>query len=435
MEPGVYRQPAKPHHGIRSDVQGGLSRRSQPKVGATPFGPGIRIARLFGFEIRLDFSVLLIVALLIVNLGAGVFAAWHPGWSPLLRWSVAVAAAILFLGSILIHELTHALVGRRLGVEIVGITLFLFGGLARMKRDPDRASAEFWMAVSGPLASIALGLASLAAGSAIAATSVGISPEDPATLMQQLDPVSTLLLWLGPLNVFLGIFNLLPGFPLDGGRVLRALVWWSTGDLSRATRIAGTAGLVIAWCFIGLGILMAFGIAIPLLGVGFAPGLWLVLIGWFLSSAARASVAQRMMTDRLTGVPVERLMWRRAETVAPGTSIDRLVREQVLHSEQHCFPVAADGMLDGIVCLEDIRKIPEESWHLTTVDQVMTRRQDLMTLERSDDAARALELLGTLDLGQLPVVEDGRFLGLVRRQELMKWLTIREPSRAPDLAA
>jgi CBS domain-containing protein len=174
---------------------------------------------------------------------------------------------------------------------------------------------------------------------------------------------------------------------------------------------------------------MAFGLRIPILGVGLVPGLWLMLIGWFLSSAARGSVVQRMVTDALAGVPVERLMWRSAGTVAPNTSIDTLVREQVLHSEQHCFPVVSQSStLEGVVCLEDIRSVPEESWQATTVDQAMTKTSDLTTLERSDDAAHALELLGSLDVAQLPVVENGRFLGLVHRQELMKWLTLRAPS-------
>jgi Zn-dependent protease/CBS domain-containing protein len=388
----------------------------------------MRLGRILGFEIRLDFSVLLIVALLVINLGAGVFAAWHPDWSPLLRWSMALSAAILFLGSILLHELTHAIVGRRLGVEIAGITLFLFGGLARMKREPDRASAELWMALSGPLMSIAIGVASLLVGGALARTGAAVLPEDPVALMRSLGPLTTLLLWLGPINIFLGIFNLLPGFPLDGGRVFRALVWWISGDLGRATRVAGAVGVAIAWGFIGLGAMMAFGLRIPILGVGLVPGLWLMLIGWFLSSAARGSVVQRMVTDALAGVPVERLMWRSAGTVAPNTSIDTLVREQVLHSEQHCFPVVSQGTLEGVVCLEDIRSVPEETWQATTVDQAMTKTRDLTTLERSDDAAHALELLGSLDVAQLPVVENGRFLGLVRRQELMKWLTLRAPS-------
>jgi Zn-dependent protease len=404
---------------------------SERDVAATPFGGGLRIGRIFRFEVRLDYSVLLIVALLLVNLGGGLFAAWHPDWSPLLRWSTALAAAILFMGSILLHELTHAIVGRRLGVEVAGITLFLFGGLARLKREPDRASAELWMALSGPIMSIAIGIVSVLVGSAITAGNIAVPPEDPVVLIRSLDPISTLLFWLGPINVFLGIFNLLPGFPLDGGRVFRALIWWISGDLGKATRVAGAVGIAIAWGFIGLGVVMAFGVEVPVFGVGLVPGLWLMLIGWFLSSAARGSVVQRAVTEGLSGVPVDRLMWQGAATVAPQTSVDTLVHEQVLHSDQHCFPVVSHGTLEGLVCLEDIRKVPEQSWPATTVDRVMTKTKDMTTLDRSDDAAHAFELLASLDVGQLPVVEDGRFLGLVRRQELMRWLTLRGPeSRA-----
>jgi CBS domain-containing protein len=281
------------------------------------------------------------------------------------------------------------------------------------------------MALSGPLMSIAIGVISLFAGGALAASGATVPPENPLTLMQSLGPLATLLLWLGPLNIFLGIFNLLPGFPLDGGRVFRALVWWITGDLGRATRVAGALGIGIAWAFIGLGVLMAFGVEVPVLGVGFVPGLWLVLIGWFLASAARGSVMQRMATERLAGTPVERLMWRRSETVTPSTSIDALVREHLLHSDQRCFPVVSEDRLEGMVCLEDIRRVPEETWPQTTVDRVMTTTQELTTLAPHDDAAQAFGLLGTLDVGQLPVVENGRLLGLVRRQELMKWLALR----------
>lgn len=398
---------------------------SDRDVAATPFGRGLRLGRILGFEVRLDVSVLLIVALLVYSLGAGVFAMWHPGWSPLLRWTTALAAATLFLGSILLHELTHAVVGRRVGVEIAGITLFLFGGLARMKREPDRASAELWMSLSGPLMSLAIGVMSLVVGGVIASAGTAVPTEDPGALLRSLDPISTLLLWLGPVNVFLAIFNLIPGFPLDGGRVFRALVWWISGDLGKATRVAGAAGVLIAWGFIALGVLMALGVPIPVLGVGLGPGLWLMLIGWFLSAAARGSVLQREVTEGLTGVPVDRLMWRGAATVPPQTSVDSLVREQVLHSEQHCFPVVSQGALEGVVCLEDIRKVPEQSWQATTVDRVMTKTSDMTTLGRSDDAAHALELLASLEVGQLPVVERGQFLGLVRRQELMRWLALR----------
>lgn len=424
MKPDPNHQRDQPHVPTGSE-QRHQAVPSDRDVTATPFGGGLRLGRIFRFEVRLDFSVLLIVALLVVNLGAGVFATWHPGWSPLLRWTMAFAAAILFLGSILLHELAHAVVGRRLGIEVASITLFLFGGLARMKREPDRASAELWMALSGPLMSIVLGTASLLAGAAIASSGSAAAPEDPVALLRSLDPVSTLLLWLGPVNLFLAVFNLLPGFPLDGGRVFRALVWWISGDLGKATRVAGAVGLAIAWGFIALGVMMAFGVEIPVLGGGLVPGLWLMLIGWFLSSAARGSVVQRAVTEGLTGVPVDRLMWRGAATVPPQTSVDSLVREQVLHSEQHCFPVVSQGALEGVVCLEDIRKVPEQSWNATTVERVMTRTQDMTTLGRSDDAAHALELLASLEVGQLPVVEDGRFLGLVRRQELMKWLMLR----------
>src|SRR5215831_6375059 len=252
---------------------------------------GLRLGRIAGVEVRLDWSLLIVFWLILVNLGIGLFPARHPDWSSGMTWAVAFVASLLFFVSILAHELSHALVGRANGVPVDGITLFIFGGVARMQREPPSPRAELLMTVVGPLTSLAIGAAALFAGMRLAAPSA-FDAADPFTAFRHTSPLAAVLLWLGPINVVLGLFNLIPGFPLDGGRVLRALLWAATGDYSRATRWAAGVGQAFGLLLIFAGIGMIFGVSIPLLGSGFVPGLWLAFIGWFLNGAAASSYRQ-----------------------------------------------------------------------------------------------------------------------------------------------
>src|SRR5690606_13431688 len=211
-----------------------------------------------------------------VNLGVGLIPAWHPDWGAGLVWSVAVLAAVLFFASIALHELAHALVARRYGIPVRRITLFVFGGMAHMESEPPSPKSELLMAAVGPLVSLLVGVVATALGSVLASDAVSRDGDDPVALARAIGPAATLLLWLGPINVLLGLFNLVPGFPLDGGRVLRAILWWGTGDLVKATRWASGAGRVVAWTLMGFGVLQLFS------GL-WVQGLWLLLIGWFLN--------------------------------------------------------------------------------------------------------------------------------------------------------
>lgn len=255
----------------------------------------MRIGQIRGIEIRLDVSVLLIGALVAMNLARGLLPAWHPDWSPWLVWFVAGVAALLLFASILAHELAHAFVGRRLGLPIGRITLFIFGGMAELEREPDRPKTELLTAAAGPLLSIALGFAGIFAGGLLARAEVGTLDEES---LHHLGPVTTLCLWLGPVNVMLGLFNLIPGFPLDGGRVLRAILWWKTKRFDQATLWAARGGQLFAGLLFVAGVTMMFGVRVPLLGSGIGQGLWLLLIGWFLNAAALNAYARALAPRR-----------------------------------------------------------------------------------------------------------------------------------------
>lgn len=391
---------------------------------------GVRFGRIAGVEIVADWSLLIIFWLITFSLAAGVFPAWHPEWTATLAWGTALAAAALFLASVLIHELSHALVGRLHGIVVRRITLFMFGGMAQMENEPPTWRAEFYMAIVGPLTSLALGvlflwLAPFAGGP------MDIDPDDPGAALAALAPAQTLLVWLGPVNILLALFNLVPGFPLDGGRVLRALLWAVTGSLRRATRYASRAGQGFALLLMASGVAMMLGLRVPVFGTGLVGGLWLAFIGWFLNNAAVLSYRQLLVRESLADVPVERLMQTRFARVAPALRVSTLVDEHLLPSGQRSFPVEDDSRLLGIVSLSDVRKHGRDTWDRITVGEIMTPAASVVTVGAQQDAFEALALLAGHNLNQLPVVEDGRVVGLLRREDIVTWLAL-HGERAPE---
>ena len=312
-------------------------------VGSPSGSPkGLRLGRVAGVEVRLDWSLLIVFTLIAMALAGGLLPRWHPDWGQAKVLATAIAAAVLFLASILLHELAHAVVGRRLGVEIRRITLFVFGGMAHMEGEPRTWQAELGMAIAGPLASLGLGVLFLILAQVIAGP-IPVDPEDPARGLAQVGPVATLLLWLGPVNIILGLFNLVPGFPLDGGRVLRAVLWGLTGDLTRSTLLAATVGQAFSWILIGLGFAMMLGLRVPFFGSGALGGLWLALIGWFLGNAARQSWQGRLIEDRLGALPVSRVMHHDYREVEPDLSVLALVDQGFLALSYRAYPVVAEG--------------------------------------------------------------------------------------------
>jgi Zn-dependent protease len=382
---------------------------------------GFRVGRVAGIDIRVDLSLAIVFALVAFSLGKGLIPSWHPDWGPFVTWATALAAAFLFFVSILIHELSHALVGRVKGIPIKTITLFVFGGVAQLEREPDAWRAELWMAIAGPITSLVLGFLFLFLGQMFAGP---IALEDGELSFAKLNPVATLLLWLGPVNIILAVFNLVPGFPLDGGRVLRAVLWGITDDRLRATEWASKLGQGFAWLLIAVGVSMMLGLRVPLLGSGLFPGMWLAFIGWFLNNAALMSYRQLLVSEVLQDVPVSRLMRRDVLTVRPDVPVDVLVDECLMQGDQRGFPVVDDGDVLGLVCLQDIRKIPRREWHATSARDIMTPAGRLSTIGPDADVALAMQYLSQGGVNQLPVVEHGEIKGLIRREDILTWLSL-----------
>jgi Zn-dependent protease/CBS domain-containing protein len=385
-------------------------------------GKGFGVGKVFGISIRVDWSWLFIFALTTWNLGSA-FGELHPDWGPALSWGVATAAALLFFGSVLLHELAHSLVARARGIPVRSITLFMFGGVSNIQREPHSPGAEFWMAIVGPLTSLILG------GALTVVATLGVGPlqvvvSSPRQAVAALGPLVTLLGWLGSINFTLGLFNLIPGFPLDGGRMLRSLLWAASDDLRRATRWASWVGQGIAWLMIVAGIGMTFGVRIPFFGTGVSNGLWLAFIGWFLNSASAQSYQRVVVRDVLEDVPVRRMMRDCPPTVPPGISISDLVHEHVMKTDDHAFPVMENGQLVGLVTLEDVRSLSRAQWDATLVREIMTPARKLVTVGPEVDAADALDKLAARDVRQLPVLDNGSLAGCLRRRDIVKWLQL-----------
>ncbi len=384
---------------------------------------GIALGRLFGIDIHIDWSWFFIFLLVVWQLGAGLFPAWHPLWGPGLSWGVAICAAILFFASVLAHELAHSLVAISKGLPVRRITLFLFGGVSNIQREPPSAGTELQIAVVGPVISIVLGIICLILGG-LGAARVQDAVVSPAIALSRLGPGFTLLLWLGQVNLLVGVFNLIPGFPLDGGRVLRAMLWSATGSLRRATRMATTTSHVVAWVFIVAGILMMFGASLPVFGSGIMGGIWLAFIGWFLNNAAEMSYRQVVIHDVLEGVPVSRLMRQDLPTVAPDLPVSRLVDSYMMRTDQRQFPVVRDGRLEGVVGVEDVHQIPRNQWDFTPVTAIMRPAAQIPSVSPDEDASAALEKLANDESGQAPVLDSGRYVGMLRSNEVLRWLQL-----------
>lgn len=387
---------------------------------------GIRIGRLFGISLSLDYSWIFIFVLITWNLTA-MFWQWHPTWG-VGNLGLGVVASLLFFGSVVAHELGHALVANGYGIPVREIRLFLFGGVSDIEREPPSPGAELAIAIVGPAISFAIGIACMVLSSFILR---GSDLSDPTAVLSGLGPLTTIILWLGPINLIIAIFNLIPGFPLDGGRVLRAALWRLTGDLRRATQWASTAGQAIGWLFIVMGIAMVFGARIPFFGRGAASGLWLAFIGWFLSSAAARSYQGLLVHDVLEGVTVMHLM-RRTGPVIPHDTTVETATDWFLRTGEHVFPVFREGEFVGILCPADVRRASRETWNTTPVEAIMMPLDRLVTATPSEEAASALRKLAERNVEQLPVVLDGKLVGMLERISVARWLemNLSSPARA-----
>lgn len=367
----------------------------------------VKLGRVAGIEIGLHYSWLIIAFLITLSL-AGHFYTTNPHWGPGAIWSAAVVTGILFFAAIVLHELAHSLVAKARGVPVRTITLFALGGVANIERDAGDAKTEFWMGIAGPLASVAIGLVCLGLAWAVG-WSEKMTPESP--------PMAVLV-WLGYINVLLAGFNMIPGFPLDGGRVLRAALWWGTGNADRATRMAARVGQVVAFIFILLGLWQFFTWG------GFG-GLWIAIIGWFLFEAASASYAQVEVAASLRGLRVRDIMAAACTKVDAGTSIQTFAEEYLLKTAQRCFVVEENGRTAGLITLSDMKRIEREKWPLTPVAAVMRPFTELKTIAPDAPVIEALQIMGREDVNQLPVMSKGRLEGIISRSHIFHVLQAR----------
>ena len=381
-------------------------------------GGGFSLGKIFGIEIRIDWSWILIFLLITWNVYI-VLPQLNDTWSRPFTVFLAIIASILFFLSVLAHELAHSLMAKARGINVSSITLFLFGGVSNITREPPTPGAEFAIAIVGPLTSIVLGfIFILLANVSYAAVA------HPLRDLNHVDPATAIFLWLGPVNLILGIFNLVPGFPLDGGRVLRSILWAITDNLKKATRWASWIGDAIGWLFIVMGVYMVFGGTVPFFGSGLG-GLWIAFIGWFLHNAAQASYQQVVITDILKGVPVTRIMRINVPTVPADAHVSQLV-DQIMQSDERSFPVMRGDELVGLITLDDVRRVPRDQWETTPVRQIMTPVDKLAVASPQEDANDVFTELATKDVNQLPVVQDGRLVGMVRRGDLLRFLQLHQ---------
>ena len=370
----------------------------------------IKIGRVFGIQLGLHFSWLLIALLVTLSL-AGHFSAVNPNWRTGVTWMTALVTGILFFISIIIHELAHALVARMRGVPVSSITLFALGGVALIEREADDATTEFLVAIAGPLMSIFISIVCL-----LSAAALGWSPE--TEFMRQNAPAVSALVWLGYTNIALAVFNMIPGFPLDGGRVLRAVIWWITGDMSRSTRIAARIGQLVAVIFIVWGVFQFLN------GAG-SGGLWLALIGWFLLTAASGSYAQVAITQTLRGLRTEDVMRRDCETVDGRMNLHEFIEENLMKMGKRCYFVLIDNRFVGLITLHEVKQIPRLEWTVKTVGDAMLRVDDLETVAPQTPVSEALDKMVRADVNQLPVVSNNRLAGVISRNNILEILKAR----------
>jgi Zn-dependent protease/CBS domain-containing protein len=364
----------------------------------TPTGwPGIPIGRIFGLDIRIDVSWLIIFALVAMSM-VGYFARSFPELRPGVLWVTAVATTVIFFVCLLLHEVSHSLVAKAKGVEVAGITLFMFGGVSQIRQEPRRPSDEFAIALVGPVTSAVLGLIFLAARKFFPPESLSYEASG----------------WLGRINVALAVFNLLPGFPLDGGRMLRAAVWGATRDLRGATRVASFMGSLIAFG------LVAWGIVDVLWNGRFIEGLWFGLIGWFLLVAARQTITQMELKDNLQRLRVEQAMRSICPQVPAQLPLDRFVDEFVFKGGGKCFFVTDDWVLRGLVTLDDVRRVHREEWSSFTVGDIMVPLAQVKSVGPSDSLLTAFERMNEHSLNQLPVVKDDHVVGVITRNDIFR---------------
>jgi Zn-dependent protease len=366
--------------------------------------PNVPLGRILGIPIGLDYSWFLIFALLTWMLAGSYYPAEFKDWPPLLYWFMGVATAIMLFGSVLLHELGHSVVALRFKVPVRSITLFLFGGVAQIGAEPPSAMAEFFIAIAGPIVSLALAVVFTLLQPAVAAV----------------EPLFGLVKYLAYINFALVLFNLIPGFPLDGGRVFRAVVWAATKDMRRATLIAANSGRFFGFLFIFYGVW-------NMLNGNFGGGLWIAFIGWFLDNAASQQVHQVVVQGLLAGHTVSQAMSTHCATVPADLTLQQLVDEHVLGTGRRCFLVHRGTDTVGLMTLHRIKEVPRSDWGTTTAAQVMLPLAELKRISPATELQAALQLMDRDGVNQLPVMADSQVTGMLSREDVITFLrTVQE---------
>jgi len=366
-------------------------------------GGSVRLFTVAGIDVAIHVSWLVIFGLVTWSLATAYFPNAVPGARATEVWLLGVVASLLLFASVLVHELAHSIVAKSRGIDVHSITLFIFGGVSSLAGEAKKPSVEFLIAIVGPLTSLL-----------IAAISYGVVVVAGDSRM-----VAAVAGYLALINLLLGIFNLVPGFPLDGGRVLRSIVWTVTGDHRRATRIAVVVGQAVAW------LLIVFGFWRVLVGDLFG-GLWTIAIGWFLQSAAGATLQQSTLETPLRGLRVRDVTRPDPTAATPATTVAELIDDYILPGSRRAVPIVDGGRVVGIVTLSDLREVPVEARARTAVATIMSKDPDLVTVSPETSLQEALERLGAGDYEQLPVVDHGSLLGLLTRADVLRVLHIRQ---------
>ena len=362
----------------------------------------LRIGQIAGIDIYINYSWIIIIVFLTFYLATGWFPSLYAGWPTAEYWAVSFFSAILLFVSVLLHELAHSLVARRRGLPVKNITLFIFGGVSNLEQEPKSAGVEFQMAFVGPLTSILIGV-------------VAYLLQLP--LQGSKTPAEAILFYIGVMNIILGIFNLIPGFPLDGGRVLRSIIWKISGSLRTATRIASIIGQIIAYLFILFGIFLFFsGLIVNGLLIGFT--------GWFLLTASQSANAQVMLQTLLRGVTVRKVMNTTPITVPANISLHKLVYEYFLPQGLRSALVMQADQLAGLITLSDIRHFPQEEWNQVPVGHALIPLEKLHVVSPEQDLNDVLPLMTGRDVNQLPVVENGQLVGILSRDAIIRYLEV-----------
>jgi len=375
----------------------------------------IEIFKVAGIQVAIDYSWLIIFALILWSLASGYFPAEYPGYSIGSYWLVGLVATILFFGSVLAHELCHAAMGNRLGEEVHRITLFIFGGVAELEHEPRSGIDELKIAAVGPLSSLVMaGIFWLIARGVAAA---------PATALW-----GSVFSYLAFINLALALFNLLPGFPLDGGRLLRAALWMRWGDLRRATAAAADWGNTIAWG------LIAFG-ALEIFAGGLIGGLWLIFIGLFLRSAASSGYQNMIVKQVLSGASVREIMVRDPIVLGPEETVAGAVENYFLRRGFGGFPVAADGKVLGVVTLAQVRECPASERASRRISEVMRPADRTIEIAPGAGVIDAIRQMAAADIGRLLVVDQGKLVGLITRTGVTRYVHTKTQLSAPASTA